>query len=120
MMSRRWIGRWVIAVSALHTLFALLAFGHVLRAMLNAGIWNSVGNDVMRGATAWFLLSGGFMLTVGIAIDQCERSGAIAVLHPVGWSLLGVTLVAIFLMPVSGGWLLLPPAIAMILRPKAV
>jgi hypothetical protein len=117
-MSRRWIGRWIVAVSALHSLFAIFAFAPILRAMANAGLWNSVGSDPMRGAVAWFLLSGGFMLVSGLAIDALERSGDAESLSPIGWSLLIVTLITIVLMPVSGAWLLLPPAIAMIRRRK--
>ncbi|MDQ3471471.1 MAG: DUF6463 family protein [Pseudomonadota bacterium] len=116
MNSKRWIGRWIIAVSALHTLFGLLAFAPVLQAMLSAGLWNSVGPDAMRGSAAWFLISGGFMLVFGLAVDACERGNGDRPLRAIGWSLLIVTLVVIVVMPVSGAWLLLPPAIAMMRR----
>ena len=116
MKHKRWIGRWIVAVSALHTLFGLIAFGPVLQRMLNVGLWNSVGSDPMRGAVAWFLISGGFMLVGGLAIDLCERNNDTLRLSVIGWALLVVTLFIILLMPVSGAWLLLPPAIAMILR----
>lgn len=115
-MGKRWIGRWVIAVSALHTLFGLIAFTPVLRTMLGVGIWNSVGENAMHGAVAWFLLSGGFMLVSGLAIDACEGNTQGRHLRQTGWGLLMVTLIAIVLMPVSGAWLLLPPAIALIRR----
>ncbi|MEQ1511022.1 MAG: DUF6463 family protein [Sphingopyxis sp.] len=115
-MGKRWIGRWIIAVSALHTLFGVLAFAPVLRAMLNAGLWNSVGADPVRGAVAWFLLAGGFMLVGGLAVDACERSNEDCPFAGIGWGLLIVTAIAILLMPISGAWLLLPPALAMILR----
>jgi|CXWL01.1.fsa_nt_gi hypothetical protein len=116
MIGKRWIGRWIIAVSVLHTLFGLMAFTPVLRAMLSDGFWNSVGADAMRGAVAWFLLTGGFMLICGLAVDACERSEGACALRPSGWGLLVVTLITIVLMPVSGAWLLLPPAIAMVWR----
>ena len=116
MMRRCWIGRWIVAVSVLHTLFGLFAFTAVLRSMTSAGLWDSVGSDAMRGAVAWFLLSGGFMLVAGLAIDAVERTGAEVSLRVTGWSLLTVTAMCIVMMPVSGAWLLLPPAIAMILR----
>jgi hypothetical protein len=115
-MGRRWIGRWVVAVSALHTLFGLFAFAPTLRAMAKAGLWNSVGSDAMRGAVAWFLLSGGFMLVAGLAIDGLEQSDAADAFDTIGWGLLFVTAITIVLMPVSGAWLLLPPAVAMIRR----
>ena len=52
-MRNRWIGRWIVAVSVLHTLFGLFAFKPVLRSMTSAGLWDSVGSDAMRGAVAW-------------------------------------------------------------------
>jgi Family of unknown function (DUF6463) len=114
-MGKRWIGRWIVAVSALHTLFGLFAFIPTLRDIVHAGLWNSVGSDAMRGAVAWFLISGGFMLVGGLAIDALERNGGTSALRTSGWSLLIVTAITIILMPVSGAWLLLPPAIAMLL-----
>lgn len=115
-MHKRWIGRWLIAVSALHTLFGLVAFGPIVLAMLKSGLWNSVGANPLRGAVAWFLLSGGFMLVSGLAVDVCERGECVSSLRSIGWGLLIVALTCILLMPVSGAWLLLPPAIAMIWR----
>ena len=113
-MGKRWIGRWIIAVSVLHTLFGILAFAPVLGRMMGVGFWNSVGSNAMHGAVAWFLISGGFMLTSGLAIDAFEQGNHGYPLNAVGWILLAVTLFTIILMPVSGAWLLLPPAIAMI------
>lgn len=117
-MGKRWIGRWIIGVSVLHTLFALVLFGPVFRAMLGSGMWNSVGQVPMRAAAAWFLLSGGFMLVCGLAVDAVECDDGASPLRATGWTLLIVTLICIVLMPVSGAWLLLPPSIAMILRGK--
>lgn len=116
MTSKRWIGRWIIAVAALHTVFGLVVFHGLIAQIIQRGIWNSIGDDPLRGAVAWFLLAGGFMAVAGLAIDVCERSAV--PLRSTGWSLLVVTLLTIVLMPVSGAWLLLPPALAMVLRGK--
>lgn len=117
-MWKRWIGRWIIAVAALHTLFGILAFAPVLRTLASSGVWNSVGADPLRGAAAWFLLAGGFTLVAGLAIDACERSGGDCRFAASGWGLLIVTAIAIVVMPISGAWLLLPPAVAMIRRTR--
>lgn len=113
-MAKRWIGRWVIAVSILHTMFGLVAFTPAIREMLDAGLWDSVGLNPMRRLAMWFLLGGGFMLVAGLAIDVCEHTGG--TLRAIGWALLVITLITIILVPLSGAWLLLPPAIAMIWR----
>lgn len=118
-MGKRWIGRWVVAVAVLHAVIGLMAFAPVLQAMMGDGLWNSVGVDVTRALAMWFLLGGGFMLVCGLAIDACERSAQAPSLRSTGWGLLVVTLVTIALVPTSGAWLLLPPAIAMVLPRKA-
>ncbi|MEK6541002.1 MAG: DUF6463 family protein [Pseudomonadota bacterium] len=115
-MGKRWIGRWVIAVALLHTLIGVIALLPVVRAMIGDGLWNSVGENPMRSVAAWFLLGGGFMFVSGFAIDACERINVDCPLRSSGWSLLIITLITIILMPVSGAWLLLPPAIALIRR----
>lgn len=70
----------------------------------------------MRGAVAWFVLCGGFILLCGIAIDTYERSNAAGSLKAVGWGLLIVTAFGVVLMPVSGLWLLIPPIVGSIRR----
>ncbi|WP_397604348.1 DUF6463 family protein [Sphingorhabdus sp.] len=118
-MRRRWIGRWIIGVAILHTLFGLVAFGWALKAMAVDGFWNTVGSDPMRGAVAWFLLFGFMMAVCGWAIDALERTRGSS-FGWTGWALLVVTAIVIILMPVSGAWLLVPPAIAMIRNAKAI
>ena len=115
-MGKRWIGRWIIVVAALHTLIGLVVFAPILQAMIDDGLWNSVGEIPMRNVAAWFLIGGGFMLVIGIAIDACEHHAGPHLLRPTGWAMLVVTIITIILMPVSGAWLLVPPAVAMIRR----
>lgn len=116
MMGKRWIGRWIIAVSAGHTIIGLALFWSVIMGIAKAGFWNSIGEDPMRGAVAWFLLAGGFMLVSGLAVDAIEQAGQPVAIRRAGLALLLVTVLGILLMPVSGFWLLLPPAIAMLRR----
>ena len=115
-MGQRWIGRWMIAVAAIHTVFAFVVFHPTLADILKDGVWNSIGDDPMRGAVAWFLLCGGFILICGLAIDIYERSNTAGSLKAVGWGLLLVTAFGVVLMPISGLWLLIPPIVGSIRR----
>ncbi len=114
MTRQRWIGRWIIGVAVIHTVFACIVFQEPLADILKRGVWNSIGDDPMRGAVAWFLLCGGFILLCGLAIDTYERSDSAGSLKAVGWGLLIVTVFGIVLMPVSGLWLLIPPIVGSI------
>jgi hypothetical protein len=112
----RWIGRWIVAVSAIHTIFGVTVFRAVLAEIARAGIWNSIGEGPMRAAVAWFLLSGFFMAVLGLTVDTIEQSGQQRPLRAAGIGLFLTIIVGIVLMPASGFWLLLPPALAMIGR----
>ncbi len=115
----RWIGRWIVGVSVLHTLFGFVVFGPVIVSIGKAGLWNTVGAEPMRAAVAWFMLSGFFMTAIGLAVDAIEHAGQHQSLRPVGIVLLLTTVLGIVLMPASGFWLVLPPIVAM-LRKKVV
>jgi Family of unknown function (DUF6463) len=40
---QRWIGRWIIIVSLLHSMIALVMFWPTIRDIVHSGVWNSVG-----------------------------------------------------------------------------
>ena len=109
---KRWCGRWMIGVAAIHTLFAVVVFWDILQDIAARGVFDSVGEDPTRGAVSWFVLCGFFLAILGLAVDAMERVGQRS--RAVGVALLLTSLFGIILMPASGIWLLLPPAIAML------
>jgi hypothetical protein len=111
-----WIGRWVMAVAGLHTVVGLLIFLTPLTEMAKAGWFDSIGNDPMRGVAAWFMLFGGPLLGLGLAIDALEKLQARHAMHALGWLLLLLCAVGALWMPVSGFWLCIPPGIALARR----
>jgi hypothetical protein len=113
---RRWIGRWLIAVATIHTAFSFIVFHGTFSDIVARGIWNSVGEDPLRGAVAWFFLFGGALLAFGLAVDALERSGSAGAMRPLAWALLVVAILGIILMPVSGFWLVLPAAIGLFIK----
>ncbi len=110
-MRNRWIGRSILAIAALHTLFGFAVFGGIVGGLLADGLFDTVGEDPMRAAVSWFLISGFFMATTGFAVDQLEVNGLKHKLAITGWALLAISLLGILLMPASGFWLMLVPAI---------
>ncbi len=114
---RPWIGRWLLGVAALHTLFGLVAFPQVLQQLLQLGVFNSVGADPLHGAVVWFLLFAAPLALLAWVITPLERqTEAAPLLRQVGWGILLFALLGIVLMPASGFWLALPAAIALIRR----
>ena len=115
---RRWIGRAIIGISVIHTLFAFTAYGQVLVELLRDGLFDSLGGDTMRAAFIWFVFAGFFMFTTGLGVDALEKNRLHGTLVFPGWALLAITILGIVMMPASGFWLMLPPAIAMIVTGK--
>lgn len=111
----RWMGRWLIGVAALHTLFALVVFRPQLTEIVGAGVFDSVGQDAMRAAVVWFVLCGATLLLLGLVVDALEKA-AIRIPALVGVCLLLLTGLGVVLMPRSGFWLLFPPALFVIYR----
>ena len=113
---KHWIGRWLIAVSVIHTLFAIIVFPSVLTSIIQRGVFNTVGNDPMTGVVVWFVLFGAVLFICGVAVSALERSSPNALPASLGWSLLGLSALGVILMPASGFWLAFPPALAILLR----
>jgi hypothetical protein len=110
-----WIGRWLIGVSILHTLFATVVFHKTLLIIVQRGVFNVVGTDPMIAAVVWFVLCGAAMFIGGLAISALERASG-TVPKSIGWSLLVYAIIGVVLMPASGFWLIFPPAIAVLLK----
>lgn len=116
--NRPWMGRWLLAVAALHTVFGLLVFAGPLGRMLHLGVFNAVGADPLLAAATWFLLFGGPLALLGQALTLLERQSHLdpAVLRPLGWGLLALGALGVLLMPASGFWLVLPVVWALLRR----
>lgn len=117
-----WKGLWLVAVAAVHTVFAAIVFYPQWQEIARRGVFDSVGTDPMLGAVAWFVLFGGVLALLGWVIALVERNAALAPvpLRALGVGVLGLTLVGIVLMPASGFWLALPPALALCMQPHAL
>ena len=115
---RAWKGLWLVAVAAVHTVFAAIVFLPQWQDIVRRGVFDSVGSDPLRGAVAWFGLFGAALALLGWAIVLLERSPAPAptALRPLGMGVLALTLLGLVLMPASGFWLALPAALALCRR----
>lgn len=111
-----WIGRWIILVAILHTLFALVVFRKILLRIVQDGVFNTVGSDPMTAASVWFLLFGAVLALMGMAIHTLEQSKDFTSARVIGAGTLLLTTLGIVLMPASGFWLVLPAALALLQR----
>ena len=113
---KHWIGRWLVGVSIIHSLFAVVVFRSVLSSIIERGVFDTVGNDPRTGAVAWFVLFGVVLFICGLAVSALERSSSGPLPKSLGWSLVALVVLGVVLMPASGFWLAIPPAVAILWR----
>jgi hypothetical protein len=117
---KHWIGRWLISVAVIHTVFAIAVSGRVLASIAQRGVFNTVGADPLIGEVVWLVLFGVLLFACGLAVSALERASSGVLPKSIGWSLLVLTALGVVLMPTSGFWLVFPPAVAVLARkPKA-
>lgn len=110
---KHWIGRWLMGVAIIHTLIASVRYRNVLVSVVQRGVFNTVASDPVVGAVVWSLLFGAVAFIGGLAVLALERSSR-TLPKSLGWSLLALAMIGIVLVPVSGFWLLFPPAITVL------
>ena len=113
---KNWIGKFIFGIGVLHSLVGFIFLTPlVVSELLADGLFNSINGQPKREAFLWFLTSGFFMLIIGGMLNFMEQEGY-AIPKFLGWALLATTTFVLFLSPISGGWLLFVPAIALIIK----
>jgi hypothetical protein len=110
-----WIGKWLFAVGVIHLSFGLVFMHGTLILLWLEGLLNTVNGQPPREAVFWFLCTGIMLLIVGVLINQAERH-RLAIPRFVTWIFAALTLIGVVVMPISGIWLMIPPAAGMLFR----
>jgi hypothetical protein len=116
-MVRAWIGKSIIIIGVIHSAFGLVGFRKTIATIFSEGLFNTVNGQPEREFAFWFVFFGLLMIAFGAFVNWVERQG-IKLPKFLGWNLLALTLLIVMIMPVSGGWLLLAPAIGSVLRAR--
>ncbi len=114
---KAWIGKYLIGVGVIHSLFAFIFMRATLAVLWGEGLLNTVDGEPRREAVFWFLYTGFLLIISGSLIDRLEKKG-ITVPPVAAWSFLVLAVLGVIVMPKSGLWLLLPPIAGMVIRAK--
>jgi hypothetical protein len=118
----RLAGWWWIAVSAIHGLGGIILYFEQWQAIAQAGWFNVIAPDPFapifdREDAFWFMFFTPFLFLIGELSLWLARKKLVFPVF-VGVIVLGTVLVGLFLMPVSGIWLGLPPSLMMLYSSK--
>ena len=113
---KRWIGIWLMTIAVAHTLVGSIVFFRPLQDIILDGVYNAVGGDFARKTAVWFLTVGFLLFLFGAVIDYLERQKFKFNSRSIGLVFFIISATGVILIPNSGFWLLLPPAIGLILR----
>lgn len=111
------ISKWLIFVSAGHTVVGLMIFGSVYMEMISQGLIGTVSSE-KTAAAAWFLLFGFLLFISSILISVIEKHDGLEVPNSIAALLFILTTIGVILMPVSGFWLVYPAVVAIVLKNK--
>lgn len=110
-----WIGKWMIGVAVIHLILGFVFMRGTLAILVSEGFFNTVNGQPPREATFWFLYTGFMLLLLGVALNRLEKLDQ-PLPKAVSWGFPALTALGAVVMPISGIWLLIPPAIGMLLR----
>jgi hypothetical protein len=108
-------GYLLIAISIIHVLVGGWIFATPLTDIVQNGLFNTVAPDPFapyfdREDAFWFMMVAPLLFTIG-QLCCWAKSQEIVLPGFLGWNILAVSTVGIFFEPISGLWLLIPPAI---------
>jgi hypothetical protein len=112
---RAWAGKWIAAVGLLHFAAGFLLYADAWRIIAGRGVVASINDHDATGTAFWFAAAGPLLMILGALVDWVERS-ELATPRWLGWALLALLVMLIVPMPTTGAWLLVPPALALLLR----
>ena len=112
---KTWISKWLIFVSAAHTVVGVMLFRDTYLEMISKGLVGSVTSEI-TAAASWFLLFGFLFFITSLLLSVIEKNDSLEIPNSIGISLLILTTIGVILMPVSGFWLVYPAAIAIVFK----
>jgi Family of unknown function (DUF6463) len=108
-------GYWLVAMSIIHGLGDILYYFEPWSDIVRSGVFNAVDPHFDRGAAFWMLMLSPFLLALSqLCFWAQEHNIQLPVF--IGWNLLITSVFGVFLMPISGFWLLIPPALLMLVE----
>ena len=108
----KWVSYWMMGIAVVHCVLAVVLYGQAYEQFAVNGVFASASTDYDRLAI-WFCVAGVLMFLIGYLFLSMPYIPRL-----VGLTLAIVGVVGGLLIPASGFWLLLPPAIGIVLTQR--
>ncbi len=114
-LSKKWIGKAIASIGILHTALGFVFGWSIFRELLNDGLFNTVNGQMDREFFFWFTMFGVILFLFGALASWAEQTiGQLPIW--MAWACFVLTIVMVFIMPISGAWLMLIPTIGLLLQ----
>lgn len=112
---KNWKGNFIVGIGLLHTVLGCIMLYPVANTLLREGLFNTVNGEPEREAFFWFIFAGLSLIILGLWLSWSEKN---QIPWPgfLPWVLLGLTSLSLFIMPISGAWLMYIPVLALLFK----
>ena len=97
---KNWIGKTIMIIGLIHTIFGFLFIGHIFQEIWNAGLVNTVNGQIEWEFFFWFTMFGGLLMILGGLVDWLEKKLSY-IPQGLGWGLLIFTTMMLLIMHMS-------------------
>ncbi len=115
----KYSGVYLWASGILHIVVGVATDIEGWRSIVAHGVVNAAEADPGSSLAFWFMISGLFVIMLGLVTQRYIRATGRPAPRFLGWSLLAFAVIACTVAPASGGWLFLPQAwIILVAKPQ--
>ncbi|MFQ4146665.1 DUF6463 family protein [Chlorogloeopsis sp. ULAP02] len=117
-------GYLLITISIIHILVGICLFTEPLSEIVRNGVFNTTAPNPLspyfdREDAFWFMMISPLLFILGQLCCWAEAQGSSPPAF-LGWNLLGFSVVGIVIEPISGFWLLIMPAVLILIESQKV
>lgn len=114
---KSWIGKSLVIIGVGHSLLGFIVYRNAIALIINENLVNtiSLNGNSSKEVSFWFLMTGFALMIIGALVNAIENKN-ITVPAFLLWSLILIASIGIFMMPISGFWLLLVPIVGLFIR----
>ena len=114
----KYSGTLLSATGVIHIIVAMISGWSVYKELVFDGLINSIGSNIQRGFSFWFLLIGVLLIMFGQSLQYYIKKEQTPAPLFLGYALLILSVLGCLIVPISGFWFFIPQALIIILAKR--